>query len=80
MRVKDIKAIAVAAENNYERVKNAYDIYKKQKVCAANFTGWMIAAIKNGYKASRKYCSNGFHDFEQNEYDFDQLEMELLSN
>lgn len=80
MRVKDIKAIAVAAENDFERVKNAYDVYKKQKVHAANFTGWMIAAIKNGYKASGKYSGYSFHDFEQNEYDFNQLEMELLSN
>lgn len=80
MRVKDIKAIAVAAENNFERVKNAYEIYQKQKVKAANFTGWMIAAIKNGYKDSRKYLGNGFPDFEQNEYDFQQLELQLLSN
>lgn len=80
MRVKDIKAIAVAAENNFERVKNAYDIYRKQKAKAANFTGWMIAAIKNGYKDSKKYLGNSFHDFEQNEYDFEQLEMQLLSH
>lgn len=80
MRVKDIKAIAIAAENDYNRVENAYDIYRKQNVKAANFTGWMIAAIRNGYKASRKYSGSSFHDFEQNEYDFDQLEMELVSN
>lgn len=80
MRVKDIKSIAIAAENDFERVKNAYDIYRKQKVHAANFTGWMIAAIKNGYTASKRYSGSSFHDFEQNEYDFDQLEMELLSN
>lgn len=80
MRVRDIKAIAVAAENDFVRVKNAYDIYRKQKVKAANFTGWMIAAIKDGYQDSKKYMGNGFHDFEQNEYDFRQLEMQLLSN
>lgn len=80
MRIRDIKAIAVAAENDFDRVKNAYDIYRKQKVKAANFTGWMIAAIQNGYKASRKYSGNNFNDFEQNEYDFDQLEMQLISN
>ncbi len=80
MRVKDIKAIAVAAENDFELVKNAYEIYQKQKVKAANFTGWMIAAIKNGYKDSKKYTRNGFHDFEQNEYDFNQLELQLVSN
>ncbi len=80
MRVRDIKAIAVAAENDFVRVKNAYDIYRKQKVKAANFTGWMIAAIKDGYQDSKKYMGNGFYDFEQNEYDFRQLEMQLLSN
>ena len=80
MRVKDIKAIAVAAENDFELVKNAYEIYQKQKVKAANFTGWMIAAIKNGYKDSKKYTRNSFHDFEQNEYDFNQLELQLVSN
>jgi len=80
MRVKDIKAIAVAAENDFERVKNAYDIYRRQKVKAANFTGWMVAAIKNGYKDSKKYQRCGFHDFEQKEYDFEQLELQLLSN
>ena len=80
MRVRDIKAIAVAAENDFVRVKNAYDIYRKQKVKAANFTGWMIAAIKDGYQDSKKYLGSGFHDFEQNEYDFRQLEMQLLSN
>lgn len=80
VRLKDIKAIAIAAENDFNRVINAYDIYKKQKVKAVNFTGWMIAAIQSGYKASKKYSGSGFHDFEQNEYDFDQLEMELISN
>lgn len=80
MRVKDIKAIAIAAGNDYSRVENAYAIYRKQKVKAANFTGWMIAAIQNGYKESKKFSGNSFNDFEQNTYDFDQLEMELLSN
>lgn len=80
MRVKDIKAIAIAAANDYSRVENAYAIYRKQKVKAANFTGWMIAAIQNGYKESKKFSGGSFNDFEQNEYDFDQLEMELVSN
>lgn len=80
MRVKDIKAIAIAAGNDYSRVENAYTIYRKQKVKAANFTGWMIAAIQNGYKESKKFSANTFNDFEQNTYDFDQLELELLSN
>lgn len=80
MRVKDIKAIAIAAGNDYSRVENAYTVYRKQKVKAANFTGWMIAAIQNGYKESKKFSANSFNDFEQNTYDFDQLELELLSN
>lgn len=80
MRVKDIKAIAIAAGNDYSRVENAYTVYRKQKVKAANFTGWMIAAIQNGYKESKKFSANTFNDFEQNTYDFDQLELELLSN
>lgn len=46
-----------------------------------NPMGWMTAAIKSDYKKTTKsYKNNAFNRFKQNEYDFDELEKELLAN
>ena len=56
-----------------------------------NFTGWMVAAIKKGYKPNTSYehkgkvtrrskKTNQFNDFEQHDYDFDAIEAMILAN
>ena len=57
----------------------------------SNFTGFMISAIKGDYyeeadtqpaapKKKGRKKTNAFHDFKQNTYDYNQLELELASN
>ena len=73
----DIRAIAEAAEYDLEKVRNA-------AVCldfagdVQNPTGWMIAAVKNGYqkpKGRKKILGPGFE--QRTDYDLNELE-ELL--
>lgn len=96
LKTKDIRAIAEAAEYDFELVKRAYEGAEGSYDSISNFTGFMISAIKDNYypeavepapetqkkkKAGKKPISqNPFNQFKQNDYDFDQLEIELLSN
>lgn len=66
----DILNIFKAADNDYDKVKAAYDLSKKQKKIN-NLVAWMITAIKNdyashpmiGYSSPKK--KNKFNDFPQ---------------
>lgn len=86
--IKDMRSICEAAGYDVDKIKAAYDA-SKDSSNISNFTGWMIAAVREGYqpgkpkktkaKTSAKTKSkNSFNDFEQNEYDFEELEKELL--
>ncbi len=75
----DIKAIMEAADYESDRIFKQYENSKKAKNID-NFVGWMIDAIKNDYKVVNKKKKNTFNEFEQNSYDFDELEKELLRN
>lgn len=72
----DLNSIIVAGNADYEKIKAAYELCKKQKN-VQNFVGWMVSALKNDYQDTVK---NPFNEFEQNEYDMDELEKEIVSN
>lgn len=88
LSVKDIKAVCAAAGYDADRIKAAYDL-SKESPGIGNLTGWLISAVKEGYqsqkqkkKASPKKKARqapGFMNFEQNEYDFEELEEKLLN-
>lgn len=94
LKVKDLRSIAEAAEYDYDLVEKAYDGAINSTNRIENLTGFLISAIKNRYfdvtveetvkdKKTGKRASkpiNPFIDFEQNDYDFDQLEMDLIPN
>lgn len=91
LSIKDMRSICEAAWYDLDKIKNAYDA-SKDSPNISNFTGWMIAAVKEGYQPGKakktrskaspksKKTKNSFTDFEQNEYDFDELERQLLHN
>lgn len=93
LKIRDVKAIADAAEYDYELVRKTYEgITEAYGDCSSidNFTGFIISAIKDGYyekpvkkngkKAKPGKKENPFNRFEQNEYDFETLEKELAGN
>ena len=78
---KDVRVICEKAEYDFEKIENAYRLLKKQ-IDVENATGWMISCIKDGYdinKHNNMTSANGFANFHQREYDYEQLEMELLN-
>lgn len=90
---KDVQAIVAASGNDLGKIKTALNLLDQQTTARRNVTGWIISALRDGYKSvpyvSRKQVSqqaprqartvNMFNDFEQNTYDFDELEKELLT-
>lgn len=82
--LKDIKAIAIAADYNVQKVKDAYEIMKDSSSTVDNVVGFLIKAIQNNYKKvsvhnTPRKPKNSFCDFEQRELDFDEIEKKLLS-
>ena len=93
LKIRDIKAIAEAADYNYETVEKTYqkiiEAYGEDCDGIGNFVGFFINAIKDGYydrpetspkKSKNDKKKNQFNQFKQNQYDFDVLEKELAAN
>ncbi len=87
-----LSEIVKAAGGDLLRIQNAYNLACSQSKPVRDLARWMIAAIKGGWRAddppvsipgssgtSRAY-KNPFNNFEQNEYDFDALENEIVNN
>lgn len=80
LNLLDIKAICDAAEYDMSKIERAYKLSKKAK-SIESLTGWMIAAIRDGYEdmpKQGKSRKDSFNAFEQNKYDFDEIERRLL--
>lgn len=77
----DIKSILENADFNVERVRAAYELSKRQKRIL-NLTGWLIKAINENYRpgVSINQRSNSFNNFQQNTYNFEELEDILVDN
>ena len=80
IRIRDARIIAEAASYDLELIKKKYELSKTKEI--KNITGWMIKAIKEDFNEAsaskkRELVKNKFNDFEQRDYDFDQLEMNL---
>ena len=86
---KDVQAIVAASGNDLGKINTALTLLDQQTTDRRNVTGWLISALRNGYRPvpykvrkqvpQQGRAVNMFTDFEQNEYDFDALEAELLS-
>ena len=76
--ITDIEAlkILISAKGNINIIKEKYS-YSAAVPKIGNMVGWIIDAIKNDYK-SPKGKVNKFNEYEQREYDFEDLEKKLL--
>ena len=88
-------SICEAACYDIERIRNAYNIMKMSSATIENPTGWLISAIRDGYtsdskkesaavnssNAKKKTASsrNKFKNFDERDYDYDELERRLLA-
>lgn len=80
LSAKDLGVIAETSEYDIDKVKQAYEVAKKQPNGVNNLTGFMIKAIKEGYEVVKTTSSNGFKNFEQRDYDFDEIEKIVEGN
>ena len=80
IKFKDVKAICAAADYDVEKIKKAHQVMENA-TSVDNIVGFMIKAIKEDWdKPVSKSRTNKFGEFEQNSYDFDELEKTLISN
>ncbi len=80
---KDLKSIAETAGFDMPKIKQAYEIMTSVHGGVDNPTGFMVRAIKDGYKQSKPQKprgKNAFNNFTQNSYNFIELEEQLLDN
>lgn len=81
LKLKDYKAIANAADYDIELIRRQYEAMKLKKTQVDDIVGYMIAAVKNNYSAPiKKVRKSSFNDFDQNTYDFDELESQIVEN
>lgn len=87
LRTKEYKSILQAAGNNIELIKQKYQIAQKQRKID-NLVGWLIAAIQEEYtepvekkseKNLEKIKNSRFNNIESREYDYEDLERQLLN-
>ena len=78
-KTKELKLFAEDADYDVKKIENAYGILKPRFSEIREPVGFMRDAIRKGYEPSKKRVNN-FNNFEQNSYDFDDLERKLLDN
>ncbi|SEM59181.1 Initiator Replication protein [Butyrivibrio sp. ob235] len=79
--IKDIRAICSVANYDLSKIESAKKIMDGSKSKITNPTGWLINAIKEEYEESKSINnSNGFHNFEQSDFNYAELEKQLLDN
>jgi len=74
----DAKKLLDAANGNINIIKEKYDLAQSSKEIN-NLVGWIITAIKEDYKVQSKEKADIFNNYQQRNYDFENLEKELLS-
>lgn len=72
----ELDSIAKAAGYDLDKINKAVECSKGQQI--DNLAGWLVAAIKNGYQTQAR--KNSFNQFPQQNYNWETLEKELLSN
>lgn len=92
--VKAVQSICKEANYQFDKIEKAYSIAQKTKGIK-NLAGWMIQAIRDGYesndvpvqkkepkKRGRKASAKKkeYQDFEQTDYDFEEIENKLTAN
>lgn len=74
LKIKDLKAILKAADNDVKLIQTKYELAKQQSHIE-NLTAWLIAAVKSDYtEPISRTKNNKFVNYKQENYDFDKLE------
>lgn len=74
LKIKDLKAILKAADNDVKLIQVKYEL-AKQQTKIDNLTAWLISAVKSDYtEPISRTKKNKFVNYEQENYDFDKLE------
>ena len=80
---RDIRSIFAASGKNIEKCRNAIDLLHQQKCNIKNVVGWLIGAVREGYRMPTAYkgsgTSGGFGMLGQT-YDYEALEKQLVAN
>ena len=79
LRLSEVKAILEAADYDLDKVRYAYSISRKASGIE-NLTGWLIAAIRDGYEAPAGVSESPFGQYEQREMDFRSLEEAVIEH
>ena len=74
---RDILAILKAANNNLDKIKAAYTL-SRQAGDIGNLTGWLIMAIKEGYKGSPKKSHKNFQQSGTNYSEIEDIIVESM--
>lgn len=80
---KDALTIVKASGNDISKCKTAKSILCQQTQKIQNVFGWLIRAVTENYQSvSKKPAAkkNSFHDYQQRDYDFEELEKILIAN
>lgn len=78
---KDIISIVRASGNNLDKCRTALEVFSQQTTRINNIAGWLIKAVENNYQLQHKRPEakkNSFNNFEQRQYNFDEIEQKLL--
>lgn len=78
LRTKEYKAILQAANNDIKLIEQKYQLAQNQRKID-NLVGWLIKAIQEEYaEPIGKQKVSNFNNINQREYNFDELERQLL--
>ncbi len=93
LKTRDLKCIADAAKWNIEKIRMANQSMEAYGGKVENPVGFLIKALQEEYQvlnkttgvsdkkaASGRSSGQGFHDFRQNDYDWERVEKKIISN
>lgn len=89
LKMKDVKAVAAAADYNIKKVEKAYEAAEKSKHIK-NLTGYLISAVTEGYEliemedkaaaSKKRKKKNSFNDIMETDYDVSEIEKLIIAN
>lgn len=78
LKTKELKAILQAANNDIQLIENKYQLAKKSKNIE-NLVGWLVKAIEEDYTEPVEVKKKSkFNNMPERDYDYEDLEKELL--
>lgn len=78
LKIKEFKTILKASNNDIQLIENKYQLAKKQKKIE-NLIGWLVKAIEEDYTEPVEVKKkNKFNNMPERNYDYEDLEKELL--